>query len=79
MSKIHEEVIDVITEVVGNLEIKEENLDTELKKLGIDSLETFNVLFELEEKFGITFPEEDVEKLNTINSLAKYINEKLNN
>lgn len=77
MSNFYEEVITVINEIVGDVAIKQEDYDTTFKDLGIDSLDTANILFELEEKYNINFLEEDVENLNTVNAIVKYITENL--
>lgn len=77
MSNFYEEVITVINEIVGDVAIKQEDYDTIFKDLGIDSLDTANILFELEEKYNINFLEEDVENLNTVNAIVKYITENL--
>lgn len=78
MSNIREEIVHVIKEVVGDLVMNENDYETKLKELGVDSLDTFNILLELEEKFGIAFPEADIEKLNSINSIFTYINKQIN-
>jgi acyl carrier protein len=41
--------------------------------LGVDSLDLFELVMELEEEFGIEIPSEDLENLNTIGDVAKYI------
>jgi acyl carrier protein len=46
--------------------------DDGFKSLGIDSLDFFNVLVELESVTGRNVPDEDVEKLTTIRSLVDY-------
>ncbi len=46
--------------------------DDGFKSLGIDSLDFFNVLVELESMTGRNVPDEDVEKLTSIRSLVDY-------
>lgn len=41
--------------------------------LGVDSLDLFELVMEMEEEFGIEIPSEDLENLNTIGDVAKYI------
>ena len=41
--------------------------------LGVDSLDLFELVMELEEEFGIEIPSEDLENLATVADLAKYI------
>ena len=49
--------------------------ETTLSSLGIDSLETVEMLMELEEDLGVEI--ELQEKLNTVGELADYIQEKV--
>lgn len=46
--------------------------DEGFKSLGIDSLDFYNVLIELEAVTGRKVPDEDVDKLTTIQSLVDY-------
>ena len=41
--------------------------------LGVDSLDLFELVMELEEEFGIEVPSEDLENLATVADMAKYI------
>ena len=40
--------------------------------LGVDSLDLFELVMELEEEFGIEIPSEDLENLATVADVAKY-------
>lgn len=55
-----------------NIADTSEQFDAKLKSLGVDSLDIFNVLVELENATGKKVPDEDVEKLTTIRSLIDY-------
>lgn len=76
MSKCtNSEVIEILREsdavtVTGDLPV-----DVPLKQLGVQSLDKFNVFLLIEEKFGVTVPDEDFDKLDSIESIAAYINE----
>lgn len=68
-----ETVIATINSVLGlQLSTTDTPLDNSLKSMGIDSLDVFNVLVELEALTGKKVPDEDVEKLNTVRRLADY-------
>jgi acyl carrier protein len=41
--------------------------------LGIDSLELVELIMKLEEKFKVTIPDADANKLQTINDIVEYI------
>lgn len=41
--------------------------------LGVDSLDLFELVMSLEEKFGVEIPTEDLENLLTVGDVVKYI------
>jgi acyl carrier protein len=45
-------------------------LQTNLQDLGIDSLDVFTLLFELENAFKISIPDDDVRSLRTVNDVV---------
>ena len=50
--------------------------DTSFKDdLGADSLDLFELVMSLEDKFGIEIPSEDLEKLVTVSDVVNYIEE----
>ncbi len=48
-------------------------LDTNLQDMGIDSLDVFTLLFELENAFKISIPDDDVRSLRTVNDVVEGI------
>jgi len=46
-------------------------LDTNLQELGIDSLDVFTLLFELENAFKISIPDDDVRSIRTVNDIVE--------
>ncbi|HTC01047.1 MAG TPA: acyl carrier protein [Ferruginibacter sp.] len=44
--------------------------------LGVDSLDVLEIMMEVEKKFGINIPDEDAEKLTTVESLIRYVKAK---
>jgi acyl carrier protein len=48
-------------------------LDTNLQELGIDSLDVFTLLFELENAFKISIPDDDVRSIRTVNDIVEGI------
>ena len=44
-----------------------------LADLGADSLSLLEIIFQLEEHFGIEIPDEDAEKFKTFNDLVEYV------
>jgi acyl carrier protein len=45
-------------------------LGTNLQELGIDSLDVFTLLFELENAFKISIPDDDVRSIKTVNDVV---------
>jgi acyl carrier protein len=48
-------------------------VDTNLQELGIDSLDVFTLLFELENAFKISIPDDDVRSIRTVNDIVEGI------
>ncbi len=48
-------------------------LETNLQGLGIDSLDVFTLLFELENAFKISIPDDDVRSIKTVGDIVKGI------
>ena len=51
--------------------------DIKLTEQGIDSLGMFNVILALQEKYAIEIPDQDVDRLHTIDELIAYLNTRL--
>jgi len=48
-------------------------VETNLQELGIDSLDVFTLLFELENAFKISIPDDDVRSIRTVNDIVEGI------
>lgn len=67
---LFEEIREVICEQLG-IEKEEVTLETTFDELGADSLDLFQIVIELEEKYEIQI--EEVEKLKTIKDAVDYV------
>lgn len=72
---IFEEIREVICEKL-EVEKDEVSIDTTFEELGADSLDLFEVVIELEEKYNIEL--EDAEKIKSVSDAVKYVEEKVN-
>ena len=75
---VAEKVKSIIAEQLG---VKAEEVTPEasfIDDLGADSLDTVELVMALEEEFGIEIPDEDAEKMNTIDDILTYLSEKVN-
>ena len=73
MSNIEERVKKIVCEQLG---VKEEEVTTEssfVNDLGADSLDTVELVMALEEEFETEIPDEEAEKIITVQSAIDYI------
>ncbi len=73
---IFEEIREVVCEQLG-VDESEVTLETTFEDLGADSLDLFQVVIEIEEKFGIQL--EDAESIKSIKDAVDYVEKKKNN
>ena len=73
MSEIKEKVVEIIVDKLGvdAAEVKDEASFT--NDLGADSLDTVELIMELEKQFDVTFPDTDAEKIQTVGDAVAYI------
>jgi len=72
---IREDVKKIIMEKLG---VEESQITDDAKfidDLGADSLDTVELVMAFEEKFGMSIPDEEAEKLDTVGKAIKYIEE----
>ncbi|HNV69899.1 MAG TPA: acyl carrier protein [Candidatus Ozemobacteraceae bacterium] len=68
--------------VVEKLQVDEKQVTMEasfIEDLGADSLDTVELVMDLEEHFGIEIPDEEAEKLKTVKDAVDYITKKKGN
>lgn len=70
---IFEEVVSVMAQ---RFDVEKEDIKAESTitgDLGADSLDVVDLLMDIEDKFGITVPDEDASSLSTVGDVVKYI------
>jgi acyl carrier protein len=75
MSTVDQRVKAIVAEQLG---VKEEQVTSDasfVDDLGADSLDTVELVMALEEEFEIEIPDEDAEKITTVQQAVDYINE----
>jgi acyl carrier protein len=73
VASVQERVIDIVAEQLG---VDKEKVTTEtsfVNDLGADSLDTVELVMELEEEFDITIPDDAAEKIQTVGQAVQYI------
>jgi acyl carrier protein len=74
-----EQVFDKVKEIiVDQLGVDEEEVTPEasfIDDLGADSLDIVELIMALEEEFGLEIPDDEAEKISTVNDAVEYIRE----
>ena len=73
MSEIQERVTAIIVEKLGVSESQVTPEATFAQDLGADSLDTVELIMELEKEFGVTIPDSDAEKIQTVGDAVSFI------
>ncbi len=74
MSSVEDRVAKIVVEQLG---VKEDEVKSEasfVDDLGADSLDTVELVMALEEEFGTEIPDEEAEKITTVQLAIDYIN-----
>lgn len=74
---IEERVKKIVCDQMGTTPDKITNDTSFINDLGADSLDTVELVMELEDEFEISIPDEDAEKIQTVGAAIGYIENKL--
>ncbi len=73
MASRAERVIDIVADQLG-VDKEKITLETSfVDDLGADSLDTVELVMELEEEFDINIPDDEAEKIRTVGHVVEYI------
>ncbi|MDZ4774245.1 MAG: acyl carrier protein [Planctomycetota bacterium] len=73
---IEERVIKIVCDQMGTTPDKVSHATSFINDLGADSLDTVELVMELEDEFEISIPDEDAEKIQTVGNAIEYITSK---
>lgn len=73
MASVAERVIDIVAEQLGVDKEKVKPETSFVNDLGADSLDTVELVMELEEEFDINIPEDAAEKIQTVGQAIDFI------
>ncbi len=74
MSSVEERVRKIVIEQLGVKEDEVKNDASFVDDLGADSLDTVELVMALEEEFDTEIPDEEAEKITTVQQAINYIN-----
>jgi acyl carrier protein len=74
MSDIEQRVKKIVSEQLGTDAANVKNESSFIDDLGADSLDTVELVMALEEEFGTEIPDEEAEKITTVQQAIDYIN-----
>lgn len=77
MSSIEERVKKIVAEQLGVKEEEVKPASSFVEDLGADSLDTVELVMALEEEFETEIPDEEAEKITTVQLAIDYINKHL--
>lgn len=73
MASVTERVIDIVSEQLGVNKDQVSRETSFVNDLGADSLDTVELVMELEEEFDINIPDDAAEKIQTVGQAIDYI------
>jgi len=77
MSDIEKRVRKIVSEQLGTEDDKIKNESSFIDDLGADSLDTVELVMALEKEFDTEIPDEEAEKITTVQQAIDYINKNL--
>ena len=73
VASVEERVIDIVAEQLNESKEKITRETSFVNDLGADSLDTVELVMELEEEFDITIPDDAAEKIQTVGQAIEHI------
>ncbi|STY31204.1 Acyl carrier protein [Legionella wadsworthii] len=72
-----EDIKGISAEIFQTVDVHKIEEDLSFSEAGLDSLDAFTLLMKVEEKYGFSIPEKDVNQIKTFKDLIEYSNNKL--
>jgi acyl carrier protein/NADH dehydrogenase (ubiquinone) 1 alpha/beta subcomplex 1 len=72
-AEIEAKVVQFIATKVENIDASTINRSSKFEELGLDSMDTIQLLFDAEDAFGINFDSEEAKGFSTVGDIVSYI------
>jgi acyl carrier protein len=72
-TSVRDRVIEIVCEQMGQSKEKVNEGTSFINDLGADSLDTVELVMELEDEFDLSIPDEEAEKIKTVGDAIQYI------
>lgn len=77
MIEIKKKIVEIVARANASVKIEDDgDFDRTLDEIGLDSLDFMSILFSIQDEYDLQIPDEDIDQLNSLSALAKYIKEK---
>jgi acyl carrier protein len=76
LSATEAQVAAIVQDVCSRTRVGEDDYDTLLKDLGVDSLDVASIFLAIQEKLGVRVPDDEIDALNTVRLIAGYLDAK---
>jgi len=76
LSETENRIAAIVADVSSNVTVGEDDYDTPLKDLGVDSLDVAGIFLAIYEKLGVRVPDNEIDRLNTVRLIAAYMDGK---
>jgi acyl carrier protein len=73
VASVRDRVIEIVCEQLGQSKDKVNENTSFITDLGADSLDTVELVMELEDEFDLNIPDEEAEKIKTVGDAIKFI------
>jgi acyl carrier protein len=76
MSELRDEILRIIAEVTPGSQIDGADDERSLYDAGLDSLDFSSVLMAIEDKYGFSFAEDDLDKVRSVADICRFVEKK---
>jgi len=70
----HDDIKQLLTSINEDLNVEDLDNVTKLSDQGVESLDTFDLFLRIEEDYGVSISDEEIEDLDTIQKIVDQVN-----